>query len=100
VAHIRSRPQFHPEAMALQAETDARARALLQRMCDALGLTPAMPMEDLLPLVGALSNGLLMRSTLDPDLDVARLFGTGLVALLSGTSTAVPTPKELTDDRR
>jgi AcrR family transcriptional regulator len=99
VAHIRSRPRFHSQVMALQRETDARTAVLLRHMCDSLGLTLTMPMDDLLPLVLSLANGLLLRSSLDPDLDVPRLLRTGLVGLLTGASTAVPTTEEATDDR-
>jgi AcrR family transcriptional regulator len=95
VAHIRGRPQFHAQVMALQRETDARTAVLLRGMCDSLGLTLTIPMDDLLPLVLSLANGLLLRSSLDPDLDVPHLLRTGLVGLLSGVSTT----KEATDDR-
>jgi len=91
LAHVRSRPQFREQALALQHEADARAAALLRRTCDALGLRPEVPVEDLVPLISALGNGLALRSTLENDFDVERLFRAGLVSLLTGAASALPT---------
>jgi AcrR family transcriptional regulator len=100
LAHIRSRPQFHAEAAALQAQIDVRATELLRHTYRSLGLEPAIPAEDLVPLVTGLANGLALRTTLDPGLDLNRLFRAGLVALLTGAAQALPTTsEELADDR-
>lgn len=89
LAHIRSRPQFFEQALALQRDADARAAELLRRTCEALGITPTLPVEDLVPLVAGLANGLALRKTLVRDLDVASLFRAGLAALLTGAAEAL-----------
>jgi AcrR family transcriptional regulator len=100
LAHVRSRPQFHTQALRMQLDADVGSADMLRRTCEGLGVEPAIPVEDLVPIVAGLANGLLLRRLLDPDLDVPRLFRAGLVALLTGTSPPVPHSKELTDDRR
>jgi AcrR family transcriptional regulator len=101
LAHVRSRPQFLDQALALQHDADARAASLLRRTCQALGIEPEVPVEDLVPLVSALANGLALRSTFEHDFDVDRLFRAGLVALLTGATSALPVPttEELSHDR-
>lgn len=67
-----------------QAEFDHVLGEMLVRQCDALGVEPPSPPEELAIQVHALYAGLLLRRMMHPDLDVEALLSRGLCLMLSG----------------
>jgi len=88
IVFARTRPDLLAQTAELQEQADEKALTLLRQTCESLGVTPALPLEDLLPLIVAIANGLHLRKALDPALDTTRLFRLGVAALLN---PSVPT---------
>jgi AcrR family transcriptional regulator len=84
MARVSARPDLHARVVALHAELDARAAAMLAELCANRRRQPPMPLELLVLTVWALASGLVLRSKVDPALDVEGLLATALDALIDG----------------
>lgn len=86
-AWIAGQPELAASVVADQRLREERIVELLERNCARLGIQPAMPLPQVVVLIGALGGSLALRRAVDPDTDVR--------AVAAGAIAAVfPTPSE------
>jgi AcrR family transcriptional regulator len=81
LAAVAGQPETAAAVVAAQKRHEERIVAVLDRHCRRLGLVPALPLPQVVMVLGALGGGLALRRGMDPDVDVA--------AILSGVLTVV-----------
>ncbi|MGW7537947.1 TetR/AcrR family transcriptional regulator [Amycolatopsis sp. NPDC054798] len=85
-AAVTRLPETAAAAVSAQRQHEEEIVAVLDEHCRRLGITPAVPLPQVVVLLGALSGGLALRRGVDPDTDVA--------GVLAGTLAAVfPDPQ-------
>jgi AcrR family transcriptional regulator len=78
-AWIAGQPELATTVIATQKLREERIVDMLGRACARLGVRPAMPLPQVVVLVGALGGSLALRRAVDPDTDV-RAVATGAIA--------------------
>jgi len=81
LAAVAGQPETAAAVVAAQKRHEERIVAVLDRHCRRLGLRPALPLPQVVVVLGSLGGGLALRRGMDPDVDVA--------AILSGVLTVV-----------
>ena len=81
LAAVAGQPETAAAVVAAQKRHEEQIVAVLERHCRRLGLAPALPLPQVVVVLGALGGGLALRRGMDPDVDVA--------AILSGVLTVV-----------
>ena len=82
LAAIAAQPDLAAAALATQHHHETEVAALLAEHCARLGVTPAVPVPELVTAIGALGSGLALRHAVDPTTDIPTLATTVLTALL------------------
>ncbi|HEX6356939.1 TetR/AcrR family transcriptional regulator [Actinophytocola sp.] len=81
VAAVAGRPDTAAEIVAAQRRHEEQIAAVLDRHCRRLGLRPALPLPDVVVLLGAAAGGLILRRGMDPEVDAAAIVA-GLLAVV------------------
>jgi AcrR family transcriptional regulator len=81
MAAISGRPADSERAVAAQRRNDERVTAALVGCCTRLDIRPAMPLTDMVTVLGSLGGGLTLRGAMDPDTDVATIMSGFLEAM-------------------
>jgi AcrR family transcriptional regulator len=84
LSHARHQPELHERMRDAQRLADEAAGELMSALCSALGVEPPVSTDEITRDVGALINGLAIRSLFDDDLDLPRAISTGVNSLLTG----------------
>lgn len=71
MAAVARQPETAAAAVAAQRRHEERIVAVLERHCARLGITPALPLTEVVVLLSGLSGSLALRRGLDPAIDVA-----------------------------
>ncbi|GAB3496918.1 hypothetical protein GCM10027521_47090 [Amycolatopsis cihanbeyliensis] len=79
VAWIADQPELSATVVTAQRLREERIVEMLERNCARLGIQPAMPLPQVVVLVGALGGSLALRRAVDPATDV-RTIGAGVIA--------------------
>lgn len=96
LAQVALKPELAARVQQRQRGQLTVLAGLLAEQCKALGGTPSMPDEDLALAVASLANGLILQRLIDPQVDVGRVFGAALTALLGGVFVPDQTPPPTT----
>jgi AcrR family transcriptional regulator len=81
VAAVAARPETAAAVVAAQRRHEEQIAAVLGRHCGRLGVRPALPLPDVVVLLGATAGGLILRRGMDPEVDVAAIVA-GLLAVV------------------
>jgi AcrR family transcriptional regulator len=83
LAVVRHDPALQARVLAAQELADEVLGELVAALCRSLGVEQPVTTKELAVDVNALLNGLAIRSLFDPDLEVTRVFTSGIVRLLT-----------------
>jgi AcrR family transcriptional regulator len=89
LSHARHQPELHARMRDAQRLADEAAGELMSALCSALGVEAPDSTAEITRDVGALINGLAIRSLFDDDLDLPHAISTGVNSLLTGDRTDV-----------
>ena len=81
LAAVAGQPETAAAVVAAQKRHEEQIAAVLDRHCRRLGLRPALPLPQVVVVLGALGGGLALRRGMDPDVDVAAILS-GVLALV------------------
>lgn len=93
-AYASTDPQLSVRMMEAQREGRVALAALLVEQCRRLGVTPALPPEDLATVVASLIRGLTIEFMVDLSTDVAGLFAATMRQLFGILPGDTPDPRE------
>ncbi|WP_254124988.1 TetR/AcrR family transcriptional regulator [Amycolatopsis sp. CA-230715] len=80
-ASVISQPQIAAKTVEAQRNHEERIAAMLKKHCARLGIRPALPLPQVVVVLGALGGSLSLRRGVDPDTDVAAIL-TNVLAVI------------------
>jgi AcrR family transcriptional regulator len=81
VAAVAGQPETAAALVAAQRRHEERIVEVLDRHCRRLHIRPALPLPELVVMLGALSGGLILRRGMDQEVDVAEIVA-GVLAVV------------------
>lgn len=72
-ASVISQPEIAATALEVQLKHEEQIVAMLEKHCARLGIRPALPLPQVVVVLGALGSSLSLRRGVDPDTDVAAI---------------------------
>lgn len=81
VAAVAGQPETAAKVVAAQRRHEEQIVEVLDRHCRRLRLRPALPLPELVVMLGALSGGLILRRGMDQEVDVAAIVA-GVLAVV------------------
>ena len=86
VASVARQPETAAAVVAAQRKHEEQIVAVLDRHLDRLGLRPALPLPQVVVMLGVMGGGLALRRGMDPDVDVATILAGALAVLFPEAS--------------
>jgi hypothetical protein len=81
MAAVARQPETAAAVVAAQREHEERIVAVLDKHLGRLGLRPALPLPQVVVMLGVMGGGLALRRGMDPDVDVAAIVA-GVLAVV------------------
>jgi AcrR family transcriptional regulator len=83
-AYAARNPDFRAELVTRYRAIRERMAAIIAERCDELGVTPAVPPEDVAVMICAMGNGFALERLLEPEVAPDELYGSMLAILFGG----------------
>lgn len=87
MAAVASQPETAAAVISAQRRHEEQIVALLERHCRRLRIRPALPLSQVVVMLGALGGSLALRRGVDPAIDVAAIAANVLTLVFPGPST-------------